>query len=483
MINLTDLTSSLGDDLRPEVPLPVTAVQITGVHVSELTDPTPYLAGGELLLSTGMSLTGHFAQARAYAARLVRAEVAAFGLGLGPIHAQVPASLRRACEIVGLPLLSVPAPTPFLTVSRAFWNQLASGEHEQLSSSLGAYHDLVRSAMRRDPMSQVVRTLGAAVHGWAARLDATGRVVEVWPRNRRDAARETARELRRVHASGPHSSATFPVGDEDVVVQPLARGERLVGHIAMGCPRPAAALDRQLQLAACSLLALQLHRDHEVVVQARTQRSCIAQLLVDGAVDAARALGDSLHQSRIPLHASLIRIRCTDIFGAVELLDRWEQGRLDDSQLWLADDRDEVWVVADAAIAEGLLDDVRTLRLAAVASPVMPVAAISRYAGWLLGEVRRAPDGQVVQDPGVSLGPAEAQLERLLAGHDDTLVKTVVSYLQHRGRWEDTARALQVHRNTVRHRINTVARVADVDLDDPDDASRLWVVLRARGLA
>lgn len=483
MVTLAELVVLLGTDLRPELPLPPRTVQITGVHVSELTDPTPYLAGGELLLSTGMGLRGQAARPGVYAARLVHAGVAALGLGLGPVHQEVPSSLRRACESVGLPLLSVPAPTPFLTVSRAIWSQLVRGEQEQLTSSLGAYRDLVSSATRRDPMSQVVRTLGAAVHGWAASLDANGRVLEVWPRGRRDAARETARELQRVHASSPHTSATFPLGDEDVVVQPLARGTRLVGHVAMGCPRPVAPLDRQLQLAACSLLALQLHRDHEVVVRVRAQRSCIAQLLVDGLVDAARALSDSLQQGSVPLHASMIRVRCTEALGPAELLDRWEHGSLDDTKLWLVDDDDHVWVVADAVITDDLLEDLRALRLAAVVSPEAPVGAITRYAGWLLSEARRTPDGLIVQDPGISLTSAEAQLERLLSRKDDALVETVVSYLRHRGRWEDTARALHVHRNTVRHRIDAIVRLTSVDLEDPDEASRLWIVLRAHGLA
>lgn len=32
------------------------ARQLTGVHSSELLDPTPFLSGGELLLTTGLSL-------------------------------------------------------------------------------------------------------------------------------------------------------------------------------------------------------------------------------------------------------------------------------------------------------------------------------------------------------------------------------------------------------------------------------------------
>src|SRR5665811_2209932 len=102
MPTLAALCRALGPDLEPVTDLPIPQAEVSGVHVSELTDPTPYLQGGELLLTTGMGLTGHEAQARAYAARLARHGVAGLGLGLGPIHDEVPPTLVRACEAAGL---------------------------------------------------------------------------------------------------------------------------------------------------------------------------------------------------------------------------------------------------------------------------------------------------------------------------------------------------------------------------------------------
>ena len=121
MPTLAALCRALGPDLEPVTDLPIPQAEVSGVHVSELTDPTPYLQGGELLLTTGMGLTGHEAQARAYAARLARHGVAGLGLGLGPIHDGVPRTLVRACEAAGLALFVVPGPTPFLMVARTYW--------------------------------------------------------------------------------------------------------------------------------------------------------------------------------------------------------------------------------------------------------------------------------------------------------------------------------------------------------------------------
>ncbi len=49
------------------------------VHVSELDDPTPWLQGGELLLTTGMGIGSTPAKQRAYVKRLSDAGIASLG--------------------------------------------------------------------------------------------------------------------------------------------------------------------------------------------------------------------------------------------------------------------------------------------------------------------------------------------------------------------------------------------------------------------
>ena len=52
------------------------------VHISELPDPTPFLSGGELLLTTGMTLDSAAGQ-RAYVTALADHGLAGLGLGTG----------------------------------------------------------------------------------------------------------------------------------------------------------------------------------------------------------------------------------------------------------------------------------------------------------------------------------------------------------------------------------------------------------------
>lgn len=59
---------------------------VYGVHASEMADPSPYLLGGELLLTAGAELGP---DPDVYVARLVGAGVGAVGFGVTPVHETV----------------------------------------------------------------------------------------------------------------------------------------------------------------------------------------------------------------------------------------------------------------------------------------------------------------------------------------------------------------------------------------------------------
>src|SRR5687767_15777220 len=77
------------------------------VHISEIVDPTPWLSGGELLLTTGLQLERADVQ-REYVARLAGHGLAGLGLGTGFAHPQVPRAMIEAAEEHGFPLFEVP---------------------------------------------------------------------------------------------------------------------------------------------------------------------------------------------------------------------------------------------------------------------------------------------------------------------------------------------------------------------------------------
>ncbi|MFD8796260.1 PucR family transcriptional regulator ligand-binding domain-containing protein, partial [Streptomyces vinaceus] len=158
--------------------------EVHGVHASEMADPSPYLLGGELLLTagagpaesgatagTGSSDASDAADAAdAYVRRLVGSGVAALGFGVAPLHAQVPPELARACARHGLPLLEVPPPTRFTAVARAVWRLMAEARTRELRRVTEAQQALAAAAARPDPVPAVLRRLASSLNGWAAVL-------------------------------------------------------------------------------------------------------------------------------------------------------------------------------------------------------------------------------------------------------------------------------------------------------------------------
>jgi purine catabolism regulator len=111
------------------------ARHVRWVHSTELLDPTPWLKGGELLLTTGMQLEGPKAQ-REFIARLAEHEIAGLGFGTGFSHKRVPAALVTAARKCSFPLFEVPYSLPFIAITERAFAQLVNERYEMLQRSM-----------------------------------------------------------------------------------------------------------------------------------------------------------------------------------------------------------------------------------------------------------------------------------------------------------------------------------------------------------
>jgi PucR family transcriptional regulator, purine catabolism regulatory protein len=105
------------------------------VHSSELADPTPWLKGGELLLSTGLQLTGAKAQ-RELVDRLADHKLAGLGFGTGFAHKRLPAALVTAARKRGFPLFEVPYELPFIAITERAFARLLNERYEMLQRNM-----------------------------------------------------------------------------------------------------------------------------------------------------------------------------------------------------------------------------------------------------------------------------------------------------------------------------------------------------------
>jgi purine catabolism regulator len=105
------------------------------VHSSELADPTPWLKGGEMLLTTGLQLEGPKVQ-REYLSRLADHEIAALGFGTGFRHRKLPAALVKAAQERGFPLFEVPYELPFIAITERAFARLLDERYELLQRNM-----------------------------------------------------------------------------------------------------------------------------------------------------------------------------------------------------------------------------------------------------------------------------------------------------------------------------------------------------------
>jgi purine catabolism regulator len=105
------------------------------VHSTELLDPTPWLRGGELLLTTGLQLRGAKAQ-RELVARLADHEIGGVGFGTGFTHKHLPAALADEARKRSFPLFEVPYELPFIAITERVFAQLLDERYEMLQRSM-----------------------------------------------------------------------------------------------------------------------------------------------------------------------------------------------------------------------------------------------------------------------------------------------------------------------------------------------------------
>ena len=482
---VASLSRTLGTDLAPAPGFTAPDREISAVHISELLDPTGYLSGGELVLTTGLTLPRSKLGCDRYVARLVDAGLSALALGLGPVHSTVPPALAAACQARGLPLLVVPAPTPFLRITKAYWVAVSRSSEQRLRDVLTTQRALVDAAASPSPATNLLRTLTRSLAEWAATFTPGGEIDLVQPASANRQALAVQHEIAKLEGAGVHSAASFSAGSGAVVVFPLAVENRVAGYFAVGTDAPLDATRRRAVLTASALLSLDAVRRSRAESVADEVQRCIGLLVDMGHVDAARRLAGVVRAPSPPDHVRLLLARGRDSEAVIEAVHSWCPG-----VLAVQTDRHAAWFLVPVDHpSPGPLE--KALRRAdpdstAFLSDPLPVEQVRTVRPSLVrGMEAMAPGARSLGDG--ARPPHDERLAVRLAETVDsmpeTLVATLASFLRSRGQWEAASRELGVHRNTLRQRVSRCEAILGVELTDPDAAAELWLLLRRRGLA
>ncbi len=477
---------------------------IRWVHSTDLADPTPFLSEGLVLLTTGTQFHGDDpASFRDYVTRLASRGVVGLGFGTEVVRDGMPPALVHACGEAGIPLFEVPYSTPFIAVARANAEAIAAQTYARRSWALAAQRAIALAALRPDGLGATLAELARQLGTWVGLFDAAGELSREHPVGALDA--ETARGLYgEVGAMRPRNplptvwlvtDARFGtvarIGETPFTLQTLGRGGHLRGVIAIA----EGDLDQEgrgVVTAVIAMAGLALEQ-HQGLSRARgaLRAGLVQSLLTDDPSLARRIVRDLWG----PLPPAPVLVAMTDApaaraEGIAELLElRVDERR---GSLFFGRGDDGLVLVlpaGDRRILDELVErfDVR-----------IGVSAPGGYDTFAasVGQARVARDRgdspvtdfDTVARAGVlsALSPsahalAVAALEPLTA-HDAEegthLVETVRAWLDNDCSHEASARALGVHRHTVRTRLAVAERVLGSDLSLFASRAELWAALQ-----
>ncbi|HEY7876507.1 MAG TPA: PucR family transcriptional regulator ligand-binding domain-containing protein [Actinomycetota bacterium] len=482
---------------------------IRWAHTSELQDPTPWLSGGELLLTTGMGLKGSPALQRAYIRRLVQAGLAGLGFGVGFDFDEVPAAIVKAADREGFPVLEVPYPVPFLAIAEAISSRLTDDRVKDAQMSVEVHEGLAAlvadGAGPADVLDEVVSLAG----GWAILFDSRGSVLastragELDPKNVWERLPDGLRNgtgARTTSDVGPHgTSAGMAVMSgkrhEGVLVfgreHRLYARERLVVHHAvtvlgllLASRRAVIEAERRVagdmlnEAFAGRLSGAELERRLELA--GFSKGAPLAALVIEGPSEHdAVALDELAWAADSSLGARASGVRTTVVAGRVAAV------MAHPSPLEVAHDvvAELSAGVGDAGIRIGVgdavaMDSIRQSYLTALfalrAAPGVEVASprdLGSY-GLLLGSQPRPVLEGFVR---AVLGPLLDRDEE----RSSELVPSVRAFVEAGGRWEPGADVLGVHRHTLRYRIRQAEELLGRDLSSTEDQLEVWLAMKA----
>jgi PucR family transcriptional regulator, purine catabolism regulatory protein len=498
------------------------------VHITELPDPTPWLSGGELLLSTGIQLDTP-AKQREFVALLSGHHLAGLGFGTGFDHETVPEPLLEEARALGFPVFEVPYDLPFIAITEKAFTRLVNEQYEVLQRGIAIQKRLERLILEERGLDEVVRALAATIGGAVLVLSARGETMAA-KAFRRELSEEQLESLRSEVSMRGGQPAAGGNGNGARALQPLAfapehpdlSGRALALPVALrgsGAPqawlvavRDAGGLgdfERLILQQAVTVVALELMRQR---VMRDTERRLAGDVLAEaltGRLDSDE-LAIRLRPFGVGDTAAVLVFGVSDPSAAEPLLDRFMTGAgvgaLVASRERLlcavvdARDTDPLDLAGRARKALGAeYGDVR-----AAASRPAPARAMRRsfhearcaLEAAMIGGAS-APEVASYRDLGafqllLSLQDEDAlrlycdnllgPLENGEGDYGDELLRSLEAFIEQNGQWERAARQLFCHRHTLRYRIRRIEELTGRDLSRARDRIEFWLALRGREL-
>ena len=194
MLTVSSLLSDCGLELAAGSPDGDRGVR--WVSISEHEDPTPWLSGGEVVLTTGYNLDTA-AKQKAYVARIASTRSPLWASGPASTTRSVPDAILEAAKKHDMPLFEVPYEMPFIAITEAAAARLVSEQYDALARGSKVHEQLERLVIDGGGIDEITSSIAGAVGGSALVFDAALRQVARHPSKGSPGPRTWSRSPRR----------------------------------------------------------------------------------------------------------------------------------------------------------------------------------------------------------------------------------------------------------------------------------------------
>ena len=502
MIRVTDVFQipalGLSPLYLPSGPLP----EIRWAHVSELLDPTPWLLGNELLLTTGFAIADGEDGWSGYCLRLKNAGVAVLGISTGsslPLQS-VPTELIDAAKSCDLPLLHVPHDTLMQSVIQKVSEALHGSADQEIFRSLSVQRQLSEAASSENGMEKVVEVLRRVFDFQVLVLDNHLRTLARSGELAESRIAPIRSELKGRLREGLRWSISEEGQGESLVVLPLGTAGRLSGILTISKNALLTLHDRATLGLAASLLGILLERRQAATRHRHVLESQILDKLFSDCGYASEVIEYLRRNGVVARHAQVLCTAPTADEITTDSLRVYLLEHCDDVFITETPNELLALIVNPAENVEHLKATITDLGLApaglgerrplARAAESMEQARFARRiaASRGLTFLERANTGGYRAL--MMMGSSEDRhqyaddilrpLDEADQGGRSELVRTAHAYVSTLGNHEATAESLGVHRHTVRSRIARITELTGCDLSSASGFLELWLAIEFR---
>ncbi|NRQ40431.1 PucR family transcriptional regulator [Nonomuraea sp. NN258] len=446
---------------------------VSWAHVSELDDPTPWLLGAEVIMTTGMAVPRTAARQRAYLERLDDAGVSALALSaqlhVPPLHR----AFFEAAEERGMPVLEVPLAVPFIAIAQ----EVAAAVREDASHRLGAQLQVFGALRWLAAEDLDTVTLFKRLE----RL--SGYDVYLCTRQGRPLLPGVPVPSLEVIPSEPDAPPTIPGGFALPVLAPGGPAGFLVAFEREGARPAGLAVVQHIATVAALQVAMARHERETLRREGAETLAELLQELLDPAAARRR-----LARLGLPLEteSALLVVR-----GAPD--DALRRALGDQPHLMLRRGADHyVLGPPDLGAAIAAVPGVRA-GMSRPFPPGEPLRVPQREAVWAVAHAAETgkslvhygddTTGRWLPDDATTLSAlVDHVLGDVLAydeAHDSELLTTVRVWMERNRQTENAAAALHIHPNTLAYRLRRFGTLTGRDLGSSAAFAEVWLAIRA----